>query len=382
MEASAPTLTTKLTAKEAFVFLKEQLKLEEQKVKENYFKRGIDTDPNNWVISNSLLGMYDPDNGGHPKKFYNVITGQEEGFDETKSLERGTLLHDYMENPEDFLVSEVEKPDEKLGIVADEVATSLLGSELTEISDEMFDGLLLGSIRKVGWNNKWSDEAVLKNTRDKVKPYVLEVLQMKGKRILTKATKEIVTNAIKSINENVTIQELLNVDEEKVIVLKEYVVVVEELGFKLKGKLDRVHIHIIEDTVTNSFRIEVMVIDYKTSGGSVSKFVQTLESYKYHRQLSMYGILIRRLVIELLPRIDVLVGAIVIAVETSGYFISAPIVINDYWLIEGDREKSKLLSKIRINLEANNFNVTAEEIITGGYLTLDRFKKERRTFIQ
>lgn len=325
--------------------------IEENQSTNNYEVVGVSLDPKEWVLSNSALNTLDPDRGGHPKELYKFMTEPRENTINT-SLMTGTLLHKYMENKDIFGISEVIKPGEKLGIASDAIVETLSAVSSFEVSDE----LILAHVRNVGWNPKWGDEAILKNTRDVITPYVQEVLRNTGKHIVTKAVGETLNKAIESIVNNDTIQNLIYTTNEDTEIFTELELYGEcktnKFNYKTKGKLDRVHI----DSKAKIIRI----FDYKTTGGASSKFLYSFKSYKYYRQMAFY----RNLVRDLFP--DYIIKVYIITVETSGLFISSVHEISENWLSTGSEEIYNLLMLLDMNMQANNFNVTRTELVNYG----------------
>jgi len=312
---------------------------------------GLSVEPKEWVWSNSALNAIDPDRGGHPRQLYKFMVEPREDSVNT-SLLTGTLLHKYMEDRDKFGISEVPKPGEKLGIAADTIVQELLSIDSYEVTDE----IILNNVRAVGWNSKWGDEAVLKNTRDLIKPYVQEVLRNTGKYILPENIAKSLNGAIESILNNSTIQNLIYCVNENTLVFTELELYgIQESAnytFKTKGKLDRVHI----DTKAKVIR----VFDYKTIGGATSKFLYSFKSYKYYRQMAFYEKLIK----DLFP--DYIVKMYIITVETSGLFISSVYEVTDVWLNVGKQEIYQLFMLAEANIKNDNFNLTKTEIINSG----------------
>ncbi len=72
------------------------------------------------AISKSRLDAIDPEMNGSPTKYLNFIN-QDEERKISIDMERGSLIHKYVEDPKKFIVLEVDKPSDKLGEVADYV---------------------------------------------------------------------------------------------------------------------------------------------------------------------------------------------------------------------------------------------------------------------
>jgi hypothetical protein len=319
---------------------------------------GMSINPNEWVFSNSALNCIDPDTGGHPKKLYKFFTSPQETEDTSKSLVTGTLLHKYMQNPDEFAVSEIQKPSDKLSIAADNMIKEL--SSLESIESIEMNELLLANIREVGWNKNWKDEAIIKNTKDIVIPYVLESLRNKGKFILTSQQQKTLEGCIKSIQENYTIQSLVFSNNESTLSFTEAPVysnyVLEDYIFKIKGKIDKIQI---------DYKAKIInIFDYKTTNSTIHKFYYSFLSYKYYRQMYFY----KELIQSKFP--DYKINIYLIVVETSNLFCSTVIRITDYWLDIGSKNTKDLFYRILGHIKNNNFNITMEEILNFGLVIL------------
>lgn len=334
-------------------------KLNKADLWKDYKNCGRSLEPTEWIFSNSSLSCIDPDLGGHPKTLYNFFAGEQKESDANYFV-TGTLLHEYMENKDNFAINEVEKPSEKLGLVADKFLELI---NRLPLSPEPFDEttILITAIREVGWNPKWSDEAVVKNSKDIVLPYVKEVLASNGKKILTKKTAEILGKCINSIEANETITKLaFNKDTETSFSFTEqalygtYILNLVD-KFRVKGKLDRFTVDTVNKVIT--------LIDYKTTSKPIALFNRSGFNYlKYYRQAAFY----RALLAEMFPNYKI--ECYIIAIETTGDFNSAVFKVSDYWLGAGDLEIKQNFNLINIHLNYNNFNKTAAELMNGGYI--------------
>jgi hypothetical protein len=327
-------------------------------MKDNYYNIGLSNNPDEWVYSNSSLSLINPSQGGHPLKLVSFFTENNEE-ERALSLERGKLIHLYMENPEGFAISSVPKPSDKLAIAADNLIADLLtATDTIEITDEM----ILANVRNVGWNSKWGDEAILKNTKDGIKSYVQEVLANKDKHILSESTAKTVQSCIKAINENELINVLITpcVNE---TVYTEHTILWESRGFKRKAKLDRFHVD-LEAKVIRHF-------DYKSSGGSIMTFEGTFESYRYYRQFAYYEEALNNFIAITLNQNpdDWKIHHYVIVIETTEPFATTVYEVTSFWLEEGRKEIAAIDNILNIHYKANNFKQTYQEIQSYGFST-------------
>lgn len=340
----------------------------------NYNECGRSENPTEWVFSNSSLSTIDPDLGGHPKTLYNFFAG-EKVEKETGYFITGSLLHEYMQDKTNFAVSEIEKPSDKLGLVAEACLAIITQLEAEEKVEEELT-ILLSAIRHVGWNPKWSDEAVIKNSKDIVLPYVKEVLKMEGKKILTKKTADTLSKCIDSIEANKNITKLaFNKDTETSFSFTEQALYgTYNLNlldkFKVKGKLDRFTVDTVNKVIT--------LIDYKTTSNPVTLFYRKSFNYlKYFRQMAFY----KNLLADTFPNYKI--ECFIIVVETTGDFNTAIFKVSDYWLGAGDLEIKQLFSLIQLQLKYNDFTKTVAELLNNGYaLFPEKYLGSSNSFIQ
>jgi hypothetical protein len=280
--------------------------------------RGANIDSKDWVWSNSALSTIIPRLGGHPKKALKFFS--EENEIKNLSLERGTLLHDYMEHPDTFAISEVIKPSEKLGDVTDKLVEYLQSSKRVDdtffFTDEIFHEKLYEYCQELGYQKKWGKEAIVKNYAALVRPYLDAVIANEGKHILTKTTGDIVKNCIESITKNERIKAFLDLEKgDGIEVYKELEIYFEYEGIKMKSKLDRLAIN---------FNSKVCIItDYKTTGSDLLTFNNTFEKFNYYRQMGVYILATREYLIQLgLNPNEFYIDFQFIVVETHGLFLS------------------------------------------------------------
>lgn len=332
----------------------------------NYYKTGVGQEVgiDDWVISNSILGYINPEQGGHPSKLLKYMEMNLEEID-SKSLDKGKLLHKYYEAPDDFVVSTVPKPNDKLGIAADKIINDTL---LSDTAGELTDDIILKYVRAEGWNPKWGDEAVIKNTKDQIKPYVEEVLANQNKFILTLGEKITLENCKNAIQKNTKVKSLFYKNGD--IVLSEYAIYWKCLRSNLNKKalLDKVIIDIENK--------KIIVNDLKTTSKPVSLFQYSFEKYHYYRQLAFYkeAIYSDSNLFEKIPNIlDFSFEANIIVVETTGEYNSAIFPVNNWWLQQGLVEILALETRVNYHIETANWTIMREEMMQGHLSFKDKF---------
>jgi len=213
------------------------------------------------------------------------------------SFETGSLIHQQVLQPESFEVIEgVFKPTAKAGLMAD----ALYKSDGTFPTDDEIKSMSY----KIGYYKDKLTSNRLKEFRDKAEPYWRDRFLYEQKNPIKENSKEriytdernfeLLTNCLKTLNENSDIQKLLNptgiVDSpitgnEKTILLDiqmeipEY----EPRIYKLKAKLDNFSIDTEENVIT--------VNDLKTCGKPINYFNPV--QYSYQREIAFYSWLLK-----------------------------------------------------------------------------------------
>ncbi len=330
------------------------------------------------AISHSRLCALDPSMGGSPKKFLDFINEDIEK-EENVSMERGSLIHKYVEDRDSFQVLEIDKPSEKLGEVADNIIQGLLKynngkiPSKIESEDESLNNLILNTCREIGWNPKWGNDAIIKNAaKPEVKSYIKLMLDIEstGKIPMTKATKIIVEKCTQSLENHSKVSACLFANEipEGVTIYKEKAIQWQmqleesDVIFDCKAKIDN-----FELDFTNKI---VRLKDLKSGAFSISNFDSTFKYRRIYRQLAWY----KKAITEYCKQnnIDILYWEwefYIIAVETKDEFRSAIFTVPQSWIFKGISEYNDLLNRFIFH-KKNGFNMLMEEIQNNGYMIL------------
>lgn len=326
--------------------------------------------------SNSRFSAINPEQGGSIKKYLDFIKIDEEKV-ESISMERGSIIHKFIEEPENFLFLEIDKPSDKLGEVADEAIRNVklrieeLGNPSATIID--LDPYVINACRAIGWNSKYGDEALLKNA-GVIKPYINQMLEDDGTKITTdRKSKEIITNAIQSLYKHkIATLELLDEysTKDNVKVYKEesiywklpYSDNGEEKYLDCKAKIDQFRIQFDEKVI--------VINDLKTGEFNIGNFDGTFKYKRIARQLAWY----KKAVIEFCMQKEINIDHFefkfnVIAVETKDEFRTAVFPVNDLWILKGQEEYTSLLQRIIFHKQ-NGFEMSMEEYMNDGYMLL------------
>lgn len=224
-------------------------------------------------ISNSAIGWFLKKG---PKYLKDILDGKEEGL-KLPQLERGTMIHEYLLQPEqfwnDYTMLDYEIPRVKQQKDFCEAYVSSL--ELTE------DDKLLQAYRNAYSNNK-SSKIVLKEALELTKKYAsyIEALQQEkeNKQVISGADLNMLKNIKHNIEEHKKANELL-LDKEGVESHNEFHINWEFKDVKCKSLLDR--------CIFDHANRKITLIDLKTTS-DVWNFKHSVEEYDYYRQIAFY----------------------------------------------------------------------------------------------
>jgi hypothetical protein len=254
----------------------------------------------------------------------------------TPSQENGTLLHAWQENPSAFIVSELNKPAEKLadltelfdrvyikeGYKTDSIFSSYCSRDYSIGMDELSKykdyfiavhnrvatddeiKLLIYAFRfcretvqfggTPGKKGAWAELTVLDKFQIEALPYLRFLKEANGKVILTKDEKNTLENCQQSIRNHPFAADLLfnktgqnEVElfwEKEVEAINVKAGVPDKVKIKKKGKLDKI--------IIDEFNRIIIIIDTKTISKPISTFTDIngpYRKYNYGRQLNNYA---------------------------------------------------------------------------------------------
>lgn len=279
-----------------------------------YHDLGKSSDPKEWIISHSALNVLEE----HPKKFYNYMTGQIEAL-ESPSLERGDLLHLWIEKKDNFVVSEQDKPSPSISNLIEtfynfyvlekwkensvflqyigqdynigmtelfkyhEIFTRLYQRKATDDEIKFLVYALRFSREEAEFNKNLKELTFLDKFVDDLS-YLEFLKAATGKIILDKPTKDALFNSYNAILEHPFAKKLLfeteGLNEQEYFWTEK----VNDITIQRKCKIDK----IIVDKVNK----ELVIIDLKTTNKPIHLFTDTYgayHKYKYGRQLWSYA---------------------------------------------------------------------------------------------
>lgn len=394
--------------------------------KHAYYKKGT---RDNIIINNSGMGYINPKQGGSPSKFLEAFDENREQLN-TRSVNNGTVVHDFIENPNDFAIDSATKPTESICSWVEEILRIIKDNEvskceiLSEINSESFTEFTNGLsfaypddieltndlIRDIVFqartnlglfNNIKKPETLITKFNDSgALTYILFILQNSNKHILSEGDHHIVTSCIDSLKNNKFIQnKLFRPENDDFKVFKEIaiffmipVTLRDGTKLELKGKalIDVLHV----DLEYN----KAIINDLKTTGkGTINDMsndkdqnkIGSIQYYRYYRQLAWYKFAIecvanpniKTMILDSEGRKieslkfkegkELKVYTNIIAVETSKDFRSGILPINEEWIKKGDKEAQSLIYRIAWHIHHKMWDISMEEHLNNGVIPVE-----------
>lgn len=229
----------------------------------------------NTRISNSAIGWFLKKG---PRYLKDMLDGKEEGIS-GKFLEKGTMIHMYLLQPDEFwqnyIVIDYEKP---------KTAQQLAFCERYHLSTELVeDDKLLDAYKSAYSGNNMSKEAMLKKAKEiqlKFAEYIEALEKTDLYTIISFADLNMLKNIKDNIEKHIKADELLT-DQPGIECHNEFHInwEAEKQGVSCKSLLDRVKIDHANKKIT--------LIDLKTTS-DVYNFKHSVEEYDYYRQIAFY----------------------------------------------------------------------------------------------
>lgn len=364
------------------------------------------------VVSSSSLSYIDPTQGGSPQRYLSFFDKQEEQK-LSKGLENGTIVHLYAEKPEEFGVADIPRPEGMLGDLVDEFyilknnlttvdhiittevskginldITSNLKTEggrtseilaikaayekLAALTDLSFNQALVFT-RLARFNTSayksYKEDTLVNKINEECIPYLKQADKLQGKLTLTQADKYTIENCVKALKGNELANKYFNLGGlfDGNIIYKEQDVYFEAIKIKCKARLDNIYIDIAKKVI--------YLNDLKTTAKSLSLFKDTVEYYRYYRQIAFYV----KALEAWLKQQDIQVNGEsiigwkiipqIIAVETNGYFNCDVFDMSEY-ITKGTLEAANLINRIKFHKENNIWNRSMESVCGNGVIKL------------
>jgi len=284
-------------------------------------------------ISNSAMGYLCPEQSGSIFKYKKAYIDGEREDSVGPHLEFGKQIHKFIEDPDSFHISDVDKPSAMMGRLVDAVNDHHLFGEL--------DGEILKQARANNWYKTMKDDTLLKKFHKEGTEY-LQLLKIgTEKTVLTSNQKSLLERCVANLQANPSTNEaLFGVVADGCERFKELELFWKEgcTGSEMdcKGMIDICDI--------NHTRKHVIITDFKTTGKSLGEYPRAFEYWRTYRQLAYYGYGLMCMRPEL---VNYTFEYRVIAVETATSINEARMFeIQSAWILEGIKEYLKYLKLI------------------------------------
>lgn len=323
------------------------------------------------AVSNSGMASINPEQGGTPARYKKFIVDHAKTEEDTPSLANGKLVHLYVEDPKQFVVSDIERPTEKLAAWIEQVHSTFPPIDLESANTDMIRRHALTLMEKYG-NTSDPDKIWAKFLTGK--DYFNFLSASKGKICMSPSQRSVVEGCIESLHKNKLAEKLLfnepdsfgaSVFNEKALYWDE-VVHLFSTSTKLacKALLDRLIIDPVKKTAT--------LIDLKTTGKNIAAFDSSFKYWRYYRQMGWYTRAIRKMLKDeyddRIAEWDIDVW--IVAVETHGLHETRVFRVSDNYLEKGEDEAMGLVERIAHATYYASWNQCQEEKSTG-YLMLE-----------
>jgi len=311
------------------------------------------------AISNSGMGSINPDQGGSPLRYKTYVKDRKDISKESPSLQNGKLVHLYVEKPNEFLVSDLDRPTEMLASWVEEVFESR-HIELEDIDVDSVD-LRKAALAKRGdrYKSFKDDKAWEKFTLGF--DYLAFLINRGDYICVSSNTKELLEACINSLRINKVASKLL-FDDGEMFGDESFNEMAIYWNQKTPGKSLRAKALLDRVKVNNNDKV-LQLIDLKTTSKPVSKFDESFEFWRYYRQMAWY-----KNALKIWSKEKGFVGydieVYMVVVETTGVFESRVFKVSDAWLTKCTKEYKDLLDRISM-AEENDQWLNPKEALSG-----------------
>ncbi|HEY8542901.1 MAG TPA: PD-(D/E)XK nuclease-like domain-containing protein [Pseudothermotoga sp.] len=335
--------------------------------RENYYDFGVDSDE--IIVSNSSLSHINPNEGGSLKRFMNYIRGKNEK-EESKSFERGKLLHKFLEDNESFVLSPDDKPSDAVCAILETMRREIINAGITPGELHHHEDLIIQVARRVGFGSaNWSSETVIKKIREKGDAYFTHLNNADGKIMTDAKTRQILDAIFDGLKSNPYTWD--NYILSPPGVQKELPILFELYGFTCKALLDNVAVDFEKKTAK--------IRDVKSTSKPVGNYLGHYQYrhatekewspgpfvwYHTYRQLAFYDLALRSwLTQQGEPGHKYKVEYEVLACETIEPYEHIVYHISDDWIKAGLEEVKSCFTVLNSELKYGNetFNNRAIE---------------------
>lgn len=356
--------------------------------------------PDKIVVSNSYMNEIDPTMGGHPKKFLAAMQQDVETTPKTASLEKGTLLHEWIHRREEFAIADIAKPGDKLASFIEgfhyKISTGNfipptdkedLRLKIDQKSLDAYESLaskmqvddvskiiyLLRQARtETEYNANLKEDTAVKHILDQYS-YLNFLDRAKGKAIVSLDIKEQLTNAYDSLKAHPVASKLLfESGESEKEIYWEYIA--GDIKLNCKSKLDNIEINhdtktvIIKDLKSTSKSTAFQYYPHDVSLKLGVNMNSSFEYWKVYRQLAFYT----KAALNLLPKETANQYTFIyyiIAVELFGQYSTCVHRVNPTWIFRGKQEIELLMMIIDWHIKNNKWDYHYYEYVNQMILT-------------
>ena len=316
------------------------------------------------AVSNSSLKYINPEEGGHPRKYQSFKAGNEKIS--SLSLDRGKLLHKWVENRDSFEVSEVDAPHEEaikwLNLVLS-LEKEWSKDNLEELPSETLESFILSTKEKITFHDNYKKKEAILALFHSFSGYYNFIKYPSNKIALTRATRDILFNCYQSLYVHPIANDLLFKESEGETVLNEQAIYFEYLNVPCKALLDRI--------IIDEANKKIKIIDLKTTAKSAALYKDTFDYYHTYRQLAFYKLAIMHLLSDLGYKYisQYKITCHIVAVETFGSFITQVYEVDQTYITKGTQEIISLLSDIKWYNDRGNWEITKDELLENNILS-------------
>lgn len=334
------------------------------------------------AVSNSGLKEINPDQGGSPAKFKKVVLDRDVVYEPNPSFENGKIIHKYVEDPANFVISDFTKPTETMALWVGRVFNALPDAITVDnfLSSEKIIKEIALDVREGAYKSMKDDTVTAKFWKEGAEYINYLFIERSDQIILNQQQLNMMDFIIESINNNPKAYELLfkepdfkdNIKayNEKAIYWKKEVnpgSTYNLVSMNMKSLVDRFKLHFVSK---NS--IVVDLIDFKTTSSTVANFKYSFKKYRYYRQLAVY----KEAITEFIKQAYILKGDYpedttilfnhyIVAVETTGLYQCKVFRIGKKYIEKGEEEYNHLLRMVAYHQASGQWSKTQEEFIHG-----------------
>jgi hypothetical protein len=333
-------------------------------------------------ISNSSLAAINPEQGGSPQKFKKFLEDNSEQK-YSVSLERGSLIHLYCEHPDDFIISDVEKPTDLMCKWVEYAFNGLKRNNLDLVKGLDDDYIVFVKDTVKAYDNIKDKTKIVEKFKKEGQAYYDFLVKGDGKICMTAETGRIVTSCIDSLKTHPVAKSFLFEKNEfdDIEYYNELEIYWQErinIGNKESQLWANLPCKSMLDRVIIDFKNMIIRIpDIKSTSKPKSQFQESFEYYRYHRQHAFQRTALRQWLLTRTDRKITMediykfeVHSYNIVVETIHPYQVGIYPLSKFWLKEGKEEMDSLLKRVTWHHYYGIWDTTMEEYANGGFLEL------------